>query len=216
MTNKETASVSQRPGDQPRFLHYGDDVRRHNRILVILNVILVVAVVFLASQVGRSKFIYIDPDKIVGDAKVGYVPPHYVDYFASHFVVTLMTVTPVDALAQYKSAYGLMSSQLASKMKTILESEIEMVKQGNLFVTTVPVRINTTQTGKGAYAVTLWARKASFSFGKLVGEKFIECQLDVRKTAPREMDPYGLEVQSYDFKEVDEATAYNSGNGNAP
>ena len=194
-----------------RFLHYGDDLRRFNRIVVILCVVLTAAVAILATQVGRSKFIYIDPDKIVGEAKVGYVPPKYVDLFSKYFVSTLMTAMPEDAFAAHKAAYVLMSKQLASKMKSTLEGEIETIKQGNLYIWTIPVRVSSEQTGRDNYTVKLWARKVSFSFGKPVGDKYIECQLTINKTAPKELNPFGLEVDGYDYKEVDRETAYNTG-----
>lgn len=200
----------------PKFLTYGDSVIQVNRYLIVLVAVLAATSVLLAFTATKAKYIYIDPSQITGVARVGYVPQRAVEDFASYFVSRLMNVTPEDALAQYRAAYVLMSPQLASKMKGVLEGEIKTLQTGDMFISTIPTRVTVARSAADTFNLTVLARKDSFSFGKLTSERFLEITLVVKKTAPKELNPFGLEVQSYDYREVDRTAVYGVPTAGAP
>ncbi|MBE0427220.1 MAG: hypothetical protein IBX72_11335 [Nitrospirae bacterium] len=183
------------------FVQYGEDSRFLIKVLTIIICVETLVIGFLGLFSIKQKIVYINPSSVIGTARVGYVPDEMKAYFAMTFVSFLGNVNPHSAFEQYKAAYQLMSPKLQSAMKSNLESEIAEINKSNISIQTTPLKHKVKNSGESA-TVDIEAVRISYVYGQETKKEKVLYSITCHKARTRASNPFGLEVNSYDYKVI--------------
>ncbi len=193
------------------FVNYGDDARFVTKVLTIIIVVETLVIAFLGFFSVKKDIVYINPSNVIGTARVGYVPDDAVAFFGMAFLSFIGNVNPYSVFEQYKSAYELMSPRLQSGMLTSLNKDIKQIGSSNISIQTIPLKYTVVSSGD-IYTLNIEAVKVSYAYGQESQNLKLLYTIKCDKTTTSPVNPFGLEVLSYDWK-VTEKNIGNTGAG---
>jgi type IV secretory pathway component VirB8 len=183
------------------FIEYGKDSNFIIKVLTIVICVETFVIAFLGLFIVKQKIVYINPSSVIGTSRVGYVPDEMSAYFAMTFISFLGNINPYSAFEQYKAAYQLMSPKLQSAMKSNLESEIAEINKSNISIQTTPIKYKVKNSGESA-SIDIEAIRISYAYGQEAKKEKVLYNINCNKAKTRASNPFGLEVNSYDYKVI--------------
>ena len=165
---------------------------RWRRIAAGLAVGVLSLVVLLVYQGLRPRPIYY-VTATRGIAEAGHVPDAVVEGFVARVVALLGNLTPVTAAAGYEQSRRYLAPRVADLLGAQARDDLKRIEESQLATTFAIHEARVAAQGDG-WRVSVRGARQSWSRGQYLGEDRVRYTVDVVRTPPSDLNPWGLQV----------------------
>jgi hypothetical protein len=168
---------------------------RWRRIAVGLAVGILGLVGLLVHQSLRPRPIYY-VTATRGVAEAGHVPDAVVEGFVARVVALLGNLTPATASAGYEQSRRYLAPRVADLLGAQARDDLKRIEESQLTTSFAIHEARVAAHGDG-WRVSVRGARQSWSRGQFLGEDRVRYTVDVARTAPSDLNPWGLHVSGW-------------------
>jgi hypothetical protein len=130
---------------------------------------------------------------IQGVAHAGHVPEAVIDGLATRVVTLLSNLTPTTAKAAYEQSRRYLAPRLADLLDAQARDDLKRIAEQQLAMSFAVHDTRVEPQGEG-WRVHLRGTRQSWSRGQFLGEDRMRYTIEVTRTPPSDLNPWGLHV----------------------